>query len=291
MEPKNYKDFNFGRKNIQHNERLCDFYSCWSCQGKEPPDRETLNKIKIINKQKPPRKFNPNAREKCCRIKNCKYCQRILKHINLMKQNYYNNLEIKENTQKNNIIQEQNIAQAIPKPKNALSINLEKDEIKISNTEPDIFIKQKIRGDGNCAYRAIIASLNEKINYITLRQLKANQILLDRIPEDIYKERECDSLIEYTDKIRSSNFYADEPELQAIATLKNIWIAIYIDSKKIYTKKIKTYRKALPILTLRTKTTIYATIMMHLSQIPSQKNHQKNNQKIKGTNNQQLKKK
>ena len=56
-----------------------------------------------------------------------------------MKQNYYNNLEIKENTQKNNIIQEQNIAQAIPKPKNALSINLEKDEIKeieikISNT-------------------------------------------------------------------------------------------------------------------------------------------------------------
>ena len=32
-----------------------------------------------------------------------------------MKQNYYNNLEIKENTQKNNIIQEQNIAQAIPK--------------------------------------------------------------------------------------------------------------------------------------------------------------------------------
>ena len=51
MEPKNYKDFKFGRKNIQHNERLCDFYSCWSCQGKEPPDRETLNKIKIINKQ------------------------------------------------------------------------------------------------------------------------------------------------------------------------------------------------------------------------------------------------
>ena len=154
-----------------------------------------------------------------------------------MKQNYYHNLEIKENTQKSNIIQEQNIAQAIPKPKNALSINLEKDEIKeieikISNTDPDIFIKQKIRGDGNCAYRAIIASLKEKINYITLRQLTANQILLDGIPEDIYKERECDSLIEYTDKIRSSNFYADEPELKSIATLKNILIAIYIDSKK-----------------------------------------------------------
>ena len=130
MEPKNYKNFNFENYNLLHNERLCYFYSVWNCQGIEPPDRETLNKIKAINEQKTQRKFNPNEREKCCRIKNFEYCQRIIKHINLLKQNYYNNLELKEKPQKDNFIQQQNISQEIQKPKNALSINLEKDEIK-----------------------------------------------------------------------------------------------------------------------------------------------------------------
>ena len=65
-----------------------------------------------------------------------------------------------------------------------------------------------------------------------LRNQVAEQILKDGVDEDIYLERNCESLLDYTDHIRLKSFYADEPELITIAKLKKIWIAIYNETRK-----------------------------------------------------------
>ena len=72
-----------------------------------------------------------------------------------------------------------------------------------------------------------MTSLGEEPDYKKLRKLTADQILKDGIDENIYKERNCSSLNEYINKIKNTNFYADEPELFAIAKIKRIWISIY----------------------------------------------------------------
>ena len=100
-----------------------------------------------------------------------------------MKKNYFNNLEIKENQDQGDKLQSENIVNEDPNTTNALSINLKQDQItdienKILNTNPNIFKKIKIRGDRSCAYRAIIASLQDNTNYLALRQLTASQYYL-----------------------------------------------------------------------------------------------------------------
>ena len=41
------------------------------------------------------------------------------------------------------------------------------------------------------------------------------------------KKRECNILQEYVNKIRTTIFYADEPEFNAISKIKKIWISTY----------------------------------------------------------------
>lgn len=53
-----------------------------------------------------------------------------------------------------------------------------------------------------------------------LRNQVAEQILKNGVDEEIYLERNCKSLLDYTDHIRLKSFYADEPELRIIAKLK-----------------------------------------------------------------------
>ena len=47
-------------------------------------------------------------------------------------------------------------------------------------------------------------------------------------------ERNCSLLQEYADKIRLNSFYAYEPELISISRIKNIWIAIFDESRKTW---------------------------------------------------------
>ena len=69
----------------------------------------------------------------------------------------------------------------------------------------------EIRGYENCAYRAILTSLKEEEdNDKKLRNLRADKIKKDGIDENIYLERGCNSLEEYLNKIRYTNFYSDE---------------------------------------------------------------------------------
>ena len=74
--------------------------------------------------------------------------------------------------------------------------------------------------------------LEEKEDFMLLRNQVAEQILKDGVAEDIYLERNCESLLDYADHIRLKSFYADEPELITIAKLKKIWIAIYNETRK-----------------------------------------------------------
>ena len=45
METKNLKNLNF-ENYLEQDERICDFYSCCNCQGKEPPPKEIIKKLK-----------------------------------------------------------------------------------------------------------------------------------------------------------------------------------------------------------------------------------------------------
>ena len=58
--------------------------------------------------------------------------------------------------------------------------------------------------------------------------MTAKRIRKDGLDEDIFLERNCNSLEEYVNKIELTSFYADEPELIAISKIKKIWIAIKI---------------------------------------------------------------
>ena len=65
-----------------------------------------------------------------------------------------------------------------------------------------------------------------------LRNQVTEQILKDGVDDDIYLERNCESLLDYNEYIRLKSFYADEPELRTIAKFKNIWITIYNEKRK-----------------------------------------------------------
>ena len=101
-------------------------------------------------------------------------------------------------------------------------------EKKIISTIPEENEIIPIKGDGNCAYRAILQSLNEPEDYIILRNMTSQKIKKDRLTEDYYLERNFNSFEKYVKKIELTSFYADEPELIAISKIKKIWIAIYI---------------------------------------------------------------
>ena len=75
MEEQIFKNLNlFSHLNEnQNNKRLCDFFTCWTCQGKEPPNKEERAKLHKISSQKPKKRFNPHLPEKHCSNENCKY--------------------------------------------------------------------------------------------------------------------------------------------------------------------------------------------------------------------------
>ena len=82
MEP-NLKKFKFNlyKNNCKQKTRFCNIRSCWHCQGKDPPSKEEIDKIKALNKMKKPKAFNPNSPEKYYPNKSCSYCRRI-KYLN-----------------------------------------------------------------------------------------------------------------------------------------------------------------------------------------------------------------
>lgn len=73
-------------------------------------------------------------------------------------------------------------------------------EKKIISSIPEENEIIPIKRDGNCAYRAILQSLNEPEDYISLRKMTAQKIKKDGLEEDYYLERNCNSLDEYVKK-------------------------------------------------------------------------------------------
>ena len=59
MEP-NFKKINFFQDEfVQKPSTICNIYSCWRCQNKDPPNKETRVKLKYLSKEKMPKPFNP----------------------------------------------------------------------------------------------------------------------------------------------------------------------------------------------------------------------------------------
>ena len=262
MEPNYFKKFDFYKNDETRSQTQiiqCNIASCWCCTGRNKPSRDEIERLKRANKLKAPRKFNPKAPIKFCANKECKYCQRIINFIEEQKKEYYSQYELEIHPQNKgcnkiadtNARQILNISQDIDINQNSNKINLINDsppviENKIKNFLPSQDEITEVRGDGICAYRAILISLNEPEDYKSLRQIASNEILKSGISEDIYLERGCETLAEYAEKIRNTNLYADEPELRAISKAKNIWIAIF-DSTRSTWKIIKNPNNEKPV--------------------------------------------
>ena len=53
-----------------------------------------------------------------------------------------------------------------------------------------------------------------------------------QIEQDIINERNCDNIIEFSEKIKNKNFYAVHIEIYFLSKLMNIYIAIFNQKKK-----------------------------------------------------------
>ena len=100
MEP-NFKKIKFFQDELaQKPSTICNIYSCWRCQNKDPPDKETREKLKRLSKEKKPKPFNPHALMKKCTHTQCKYCIKIITFIENKRKEYHNNKELKDHTAK-----------------------------------------------------------------------------------------------------------------------------------------------------------------------------------------------
>ena len=103
------------------------------------------------------------------------------------------------------------------------SINAEQILQKLNNIKIEELTKVKIKGDGSCLYRSVLVSLKQDENkFIELRNELSNLILKSDIDTDIIEERNCKNKIEFAEKVRNINFYADHPEIYLISKLLNI---------------------------------------------------------------------
>ena len=63
----NFKKINFFQDEFaQKPSTICNIYSCWRCQNKDPPDKETREKLKRLIKEKKLKPFNPHTCMKKC---------------------------------------------------------------------------------------------------------------------------------------------------------------------------------------------------------------------------------
>ena len=248
MEPKNEKSKKLKKRlndEYQHKEQIpniCNFISCNYCQGR--PKDYTRPKSKSTNPNK--NKFNPKAPEKICKYKNCKYCSRLLQYINESRDEYYINLAIEhgEKQRKQMDIEEKNQSQEqlkqniINQESNPLENILNETNLKtdtpnqiiekLKNIDAYLIPEIEIKGDGSCLYRAVLVSLGiDEKKFMDLRYKLSNLIMNSEIEEDIVRERNCENVIEFAEKIKNKNFYADHPEIYYLSKLLNVYIAIF----------------------------------------------------------------
>ena len=179
---------------------------------------------------------------KQCPDSKCKYCSKIINYIEQKRKEYYslNELEREQVDEVNPETENSSSSISANQKNNSLSsknIDLNSDSIdaienKIITSIPSKEEIIQVRGDGNCAYNSILTSFGESEDCMTLRQLTAQRILADGLEEDYYLERNCSSFEEYTNKVKTNSFYAEEPELIEISKVKKIWISIYDELRK-----------------------------------------------------------
>ena len=98
MEPKKLnsnslsKFFSYEDQALSDTIKICSFYSCNYCQGRPKNFKIRKNKLQIHTK-KP---YNPEAPEKICKHKECKYCGKLLKLIEENRNDYYIQLALEQ---------------------------------------------------------------------------------------------------------------------------------------------------------------------------------------------------
>ena len=250
MEPKKFKTkFKFyennGGEETNKYAHICNFKSCDYCQGRPLGTFKKENTIPLKKK-----KYNPNAREKICAYRECKYCQKIIRKIDQERTDYYLNYAIEERNkeielqtsiknQNSKFLSEHDIEMTDEtETKNALfSIDiLNNDSNKIlevlKKLNTDEIPKIKVKGDGSCLYRAILVSLGEdEKKFMELRENLSKLIEISEIEEDLILVRNCKNIQEFAEKVKNRNFYADHIEIYFLSKLLNIIIAIYNENK------------------------------------------------------------
>ena len=213
--------------NLPKGKRIkCNTYRCRKCNPLSP--KLTKEEIKIIQERNKNR-TKPRQLKYC--TNNCKIC-----NIYIQKANYYIEQEIleyciKQNEIKDNKQREQKESESQPEDKNEKYIKqtiLDDNNLSIK----DNFNLIKIRGDGNCLYRAILESLEINQKYhTTLRELAAKITEHRNWNIDQLTAYKVDSPKELADKIREPNSFSGEEAIISLAEYLKLTISIYMNDR------------------------------------------------------------
>ena len=222
---------------ITEQKLICDFYSCQICHG------ENAIKYKPKNKERKP--FNPKNKEKKCDNISCKKCNFIKELIKQQRKEYYEKKaeeEIekkkseKENEKSNDENKKREMKFKLENQINLINDSIDQIENKIKAKTMKDFDLDEIPGNGDCAYNAILYSINEThINQQILRNIVSEGLAPKNIDKPFLEERNIKSKQDLIRKIKCSGYYAGELELRQIAESLKIWIAIFCERYNSWT--------------------------------------------------------
>ena len=119
---------------------------------------------------------------------------------------------------------------------NLINDSIDQIENKIKAKTMKDFDLDEIPGNGDCAYNAILYSINEThINQQILRNIVSEGLAPKNIDKPFLEERNIKSKQDLIRKIKCSGYYAGELELRQIAESLKIWIAIFCERYNSWT--------------------------------------------------------
>ena len=207
----------------------CNVYKCQYCNGNKPRlTKEQLEKIKEKNETR----TKPIPYKRC--TYNCRYCEKRIPQQNDFI--YEKNLQIEE---RRKAYQNQSVAKNDP-PKNdeieaqsQIRSNIENGRMNtLTNEDRDIFDKLTVKGDGNCAIRALLQSvgINQEIHN-TFRQSLADEAQKTDFQQETLTANGFSTKQELIDYIRTDRNYLGMDHILLILEKYNANINIWLDNK------------------------------------------------------------
>ena len=214
----------------------CNVYNCKCCNGNRPKLDE---KQKEIIQQKNLTRTKPIP-YKICNF-GCSYCTKVIPKSNQFV--YERKLEIQERRkiqmqQKKQAQEEirENIKEEKSSKKSPQTINL----INLSNSDRILFSKYIVKGDGNCAIRAILesAGLNQELHPL-FREALANEAENMQLDLESLKDNGFSTKRDLVKFIRTQNNFIGMDHALLILEKYNVNINIWLDNQISGLKWIK----------------------------------------------------